>query len=54
MSGFLQPAHLMAILRGWYPHWQMQLRSFSVADWTMLALLLVVYLNTAWSLNRKR
>ena len=53
MGGFFQPEDLMAILRGWYPHWQMELRAFTVWDWTITALLLAVYLNTAWSLNRK-
>lgn len=43
----------MAILRGWYPHWRMQLRAFSLVDCALIALLLLVYLYTIWNLNRK-
>ena len=49
----MQPEHLMAILRGWYPHWQMELRVFTSHEQILLALLCLVCLNTIWSLNRK-
>jgi hypothetical protein len=52
-DGMMQPEHLMAILRGWYPHWQMELRVFTSHEQILLALLCLVCLNTIWSLNRK-
>ena len=48
----MQPEHLMAILRGWFPHWQMELRTFGVHEWMLLGLLALVCFNTARSVRR--
>ena len=49
----MQYEHLMAILRGWYPHWRMELRVFTAHEWVLLFLFLFVSVNQIWNLNRK-
>jgi hypothetical protein len=48
----MQPEHIMAILRGWYPHWQMELRMFTTREWLLLGVLALICINTVRSLRR--
>ena len=46
--------HYAAVLRGWYPHWQAQMRAWTGNDYALYAVLIVVMLMTVRSLNRGR
>lgn len=50
----MQPEHVIAILRGWYPHWRMILRGFSVQDWLLLGLYLLACIQTVQTLSRRQ
>lgn len=43
------PERWLAFLRGWYPHWRMELRSWSTTEMILWALLAVVLL---WNTRR--
>jgi tryptophan-rich sensory protein len=49
----MQPEHILAILRGWYPHWQMELRVFPLQVWALLGLFFAVSAYNVWTYNRK-